>query len=596
MKRKSIVLFICCLMLASFLVACGESEPTQETEQNPGQNTVVMNQDKRQDTNAPGKVVISEAVATATPTPTAEPVMEPALFDKMPEWDAFYAEYGKYYNAVQIEDMFFYAGMFGADVVEAVANSEDTEVIRVAGDKLVEDDLSVKETQKITYYRGEEAWFDVYVINNTESLLPFSECLVSLVLPREAAMEYCRFFDGTYTLEVLRSIKYSEYGAFEEKIKGMGYDTWQDGKTWKVRCIGQSLASVIRNNEKRSKYWVSQLMVMNLTVNLDMGVVDDIEVEAGSEGSYGVYGMCIPEDFDWSNEEFKDSVIAYLSSEDAKYDYWRAPRKIRELDNPELVSVYQGVDAGNYLFMVRGYHAKEERTIYIICDVNNVGIDINNQMTKLSDENRFYTVNSWGREAVDNRYPAGIYIEALAQDILKDKALICTYCDNLITEYKQVDSFEDISAEQLNTIIEYAISEAEDKCYSWGSKVAEIRAAKPCYISFGNAEAEGEHLAENAVWMIIELDLYKNDSDKEWAEFVYVDFYGVYVDLERNRAYCSSTNTMDRYDNFDELLVDTQLTGTPEENIWVTELLPYELAQELKDLYGYEIYDISIEH
>ena len=49
MKRKQIIIFVCCLILTSILVACGESGQTQESGQNPGQNTVVINQDNEQE-------------------------------------------------------------------------------------------------------------------------------------------------------------------------------------------------------------------------------------------------------------------------------------------------------------------------------------------------------------------------------------------------------------------------------------------------------------------------------------------------------------------------------------------------------------------
>ena len=146
----------------------------------------------------------------------------------------------------------------------------------------------------------------------------------------------------------------------------------------------------------------------------------------------------------------------------------------------------------------------------------------------------------------------------------------------------------------MNTIIEVGFDEAM-RAYGWGYE-ENIVEKNPVYITFGNAEKEGEHLENNTIWMVVMVDLVGEDQ-RMWTEYVYVSIENIYINEEtkelvwdriiKNRGY--------RYDDFWELSEDHQLTGTPEENKWVTELLPYDLWEELFNAYNYYVWDGTVE-
>ena len=360
--KKRIILTVCSLMLAVLLAGCDKNE----YEADMRHDSPVAEQEKEQ---------IASSIS--------EVALEPALYEKMPEWDDFYKEYENYYNAIQIEDMFFYTGMLGADVVKVVENSADKEIIAVSGDKLVEADedeylfLFKNETQKITYYRGEEPWFDVYVQNYSGSLLPYSECLVSLVLPREAAIEYCRMIDGSYTSASMKEIKYMEYEDFATKLQKLGYSVTQKENKWTITNESEhSLASVMQNGEVKNIYWTWQEMDTVLEINLDTGLVEDVSLSTDGDSSYGVYGTEIPKDFDWKDETFKNSVVAHFMQEDF-YELYK-------FENIELVSLFEGHNAGHLMAVFRGNNVSDGEITYIGCTDRNVGIDVKNGMTNLT--------------------------------------------------------------------------------------------------------------------------------------------------------------------------------------------------------------------
>lgn len=406
MKRKKVMLIMCVLVLVGVLNACGGSEKEQTNEQ----NTPMVNQNKEQD------VQVSGDASTITEAPILD--VEPKVYERMPEWDAFYAEYGNYYNAIQIEDMFFYAGMFGSDVIEAVANSEDTEIVAVSGDKLLNPDVAEmirkqENFQVITYYRNDTPWFDVYVRNYSESLLPFGDCIVSLVVPYEEAMEYCRFFDGNYTKENLQAIKYSEYDDFSNILQTFNFSVAQNGNIWIVSGLGDfSPASL-----KKSIYWVNHPMVITLEINLDTGMVETVGVELARYSACSVYGKLIPEDFDWSSEKFVNSTLDFHKG---GYAY------PRPLENVELLSVFKGRNQGNFIFIFRGYES-DGTLIYVTREKYNIGIDVQNQAALLS-------------ESLESGDPYIGYSETYAEALemveyaYKDAELICEYRNDLSNE------------------------------------------------------------------------------------------------------------------------------------------------------------------
>ena len=567
------------LLLVSMLAGCAGAE---EGQVDVGQNRTeeLTPTSKAEQGSQKEPEATNELEVTNTPIPEIEPI----LHEKMPEWDAFYAEYDNYYNAIQIEDMFFYTGMLGSEVVEAVANSADTALISIDGNKLIEADeeeyVWSGETQKITYYRGEEPWFDVYVRNYSGSLLPYNECLVSLVMPKEAAKEYCRFIDGTYTFDLMKELKYTEFDSFADKLGRLGYSASQEGNAWIItNDFEHSMASVMKNSEVKSIYWTWQPAQIELNINLDTGFVEDVALSTSGSSDYGVYGRQIPEDFDWSNENFINSLLSYFMG---KEHY-----KLDELEKIELISIFQGENAGHFAVVFRGIRKSDGKVTYIACTDRDRGINAENQIAELTDsiEVPFYVIN---------RIEKNTYVEVLDElksyVFYKDAKLLYEYQEGLIAEYKQMESFADITVEQLNVYIEQAFKKVE------GKFISEIKAMNPVYISYGNV-AEGEHMKNNALWMVVAVDYYSSRYG-DVTEYVYVHFYNLKLNVEANTALIDKDVTVytgERFTDLYDLMVAHSIDGTPEENRWVTELLPANLARQLVDKYGYSIYKLSVQ-
>lgn len=107
-----------------------------------------------------------------------------------------------------------------------------------------------------------------------------------------------------------------------------------------------------------------------------------------------------------------------------------------------------------------------------------------------------------------------------------------------------------------------------------------------------NADVEGDELKENAFWMIVDLEF------ADHAYFTAVDIYNPRINVETNSIVNDSitkVRTSSAYKNYIDLLDKLQLTGTPEENPWITEVMPYEIAKELMDNNDYIFWIDSVD-
>ena len=284
----------------------------------------------------------------------------------------------------------------------------------------------------------------------------------------------------------------------------------------------------------------------------------------GESNSYSCcreFVQSIPENFDWTAQKVKDSLTECLRSECGTEEI-------------EIVAIMENKADEQFLDISCLYRKPASDGAFVYEWAGDMLINYLNEIVEVE---LFYGTYESCAQALED----------------EDGALIATYVDDLITEYKQMNSFADITSEQLNYIIEEAVKRSKNK-YSRNWKVDEIKAVNPCYISFGNAAIEGEHLKENAIWLNTMVDLYGLNTG-EWTEYISFDFNKISIDVEANRVMWDSIDEGAQYADFNELLVATQLTGTPEENRWVTELLPYDMAIELVDKYDYYIFEMTVD-
>lgn len=578
--KKSVLFVLLALMLA--FAGCQNSTPADT----PGTTEAPEIAEKESDAEDEGFVETpdTEKDKELSVTPESKPV-EPKLYERLAAWDDFYEEYDCYYTSVQIEDMFFYPGMMGSEVAEVVASSKDTLITPIAVSNLMEPDKNeytdtneyMDTTQKVTYYRNEQPWFDVYVRNYTDDLLPLADCIVSLVVPSGNAMEYCRFFDGTYTTTSVKEINYKDYEDFSAKMEDVGYTVKKDGGTWEIRSTEEFCPASL---SEQVSYWTMQDIGMYLTIDSETGYVEGMKLEDTyylSDSTCELYTKVIPEEYDWSQEK----CAAGLENLFKRDSYF----KLDQAEEVEVVSVFRGENEAHFICVFKILDGSEGAVSgYRVCETKNIGIDYIGNIAKLSEPVDIFYTQSYE--------DASSYIESLddVYDMEHDAELIYEYNKNLVKEYKVVESFSDITAEQLYEYAALAIKEVKRTWSSW--ELRGLEKEEVSYITFGNADVEGGELNENAFWMIVDLEF----ADRTY--FTAVDIYNPRINVETNRIVndnLTKVKTSSAYNNYIDLLDKLQLGGTPEENPWITEVMPYEIAKELMDKYEYIFWIDSVD-
>lgn len=554
--KKSFVLVLLAMILA--FAGCQESAPANT----PGTTNAPEGTEKEQPVEGEDSTEAPDITKDTEPTATPEPKeVEPKLYDRLAAWDEFYKEYSCYYSAIQIEDMFLYPGMLGSELAEVVAAGKDSVITPVSADKLMEPYVEEwnEETQKVTYYRNEVPWFDVYVRNYTDDLLPYSDCIVTLIMPSEEAMEYCRFFDGTYSLNSIKEISYKDYDGFVASLENTGYTIEKDGSLWRVKSADKFCPASL---SEKVLYWTQHDTLWELQVNSDTGYVSEMNPWLRSIGysQCQLYTAPIPEDYDWSNPKFAEQMLEQFCYGNVE-------------ENAELVSLYKEEREGRFVGVVRTKNALG--TTYKIKSRYNIGMDYNGNLTELNPRPDVYD----SRLGIidDTTY----YVATLGtlNREFRDITLLYEYDKNLIKEIKWVNSFADMTSEYVQKFIDMGAYEA-------GQKMSNVQLT---YVTFGNADKESGDIEHNAIWLAYK-GTYQN---KE--RYVHLGYYMPRIDLERELVVFSDWFCTNRYDDYEYMKKDCVLTGTPEENPYVTELLPYSFYEELSDKYGYVLDKNSVE-
>ncbi|MBR2407913.1 MAG: hypothetical protein IKB07_03055 [Lachnospiraceae bacterium] len=570
MKKKALIYIGCIAMLAGMLTGCGTNAETSNSKNEKTEKEVVQESVTNQTPETTDSV--------ASEVPESATTSEPKLYDRLSAWDEFYKEYNCYYSAIQIEDMFFHPGMMGSEVAEVVATGKDTAIIQVSVDKLFEPDEEegICETQKVTYYRNETPWFDVYVRNYTGELLPFGDCIVSLIVPREAAMEYCRFFDGTYSLSSIKKITYKDYDKFSASLENTGYFVEKDGSTWRVKSTEEFCPASL---SEKVLYWTSHDIWMDMKIDSDTGCVTEMTPweRALDYSECQFYTASIPEDYDWSKTENEKR----LAGVDISLDFWNVNFREEEVE-VEVVSVFKCED-GNFVLV---YREKDMESGELLCyKVGSAKIEMD------------WTGYIIAPEFMRWRARTDAYVLALdsAEQIYSINAetdLLYEYDKNLIIECKTVNSFADITADHVYQMAEIATEKAKEELW----RTYDIGFAGVNYMTFANVNKITEHeLAENsnAFWMVIAF--HHEDGD---VEYVAVDFYNPHIAVETNKIIWDSDTilyTSRAYSDLHRLLEDIGLSGAAKENSWVTEAMPQDLYREVNEKYGYLIMRDSLD-
>lgn len=562
--KKSILLVLLAMMLA--FAGCQEEKPANV----PGTTKAPEGTETEQPVADADSTEAPDTTKDTEPTATPEPKeVDPKLYERLDSWDEFYKEYNCYYTAIQIEDMFLHPGMLGSELVEAVASSKDTAIKPVSVDKLMEPYVEEwnEETQKVTYYRNEVPWFDVYVRNYTDDLLPYSDCIVTLIMPSEEAMEYCRFFDGTYSLNSIKEINYKDYDGFVASLENTGYTVEKDGSLWRVISADKFCPASL---SEKVLYWTQHDTWWELQVNLDTGYVAEMNPWLRSIGysQCQLYTAPIPEDYDWSNPKFAVQMLEQFCYGNVE-------------ENTELVALFKEEKEGRFVGILR--FKDTSGTTYKIRSRYNIGMDYNGNLTKLNPRPDVYDGSGHGAEDTDS------YVFALNElkNNFRNIELLCEYDKNLVREHKVVNSFEDVTAEQIQQYVDLALEEVKRSYRS--SELKQLKYTNLLYCTLGNAEKEKSELKENGFWIIIELGF------NTGVAYNSVDVYNPRVDVETGQIIRDQLSRVvtGRYDDLNFLLRDCQLLGTPEENPWITERMPREMAYELIDKYGYAFIDIT---
>lgn len=354
---------------------------------------------------------------------------------------------------------------------------------------------------------------------------------------------------------------YKDYDKFVASLENTGYTVEKAGTQW---TVSSTEAFCPASLSEKVLYWTEHNVQLYLQIDSDTGYVAKMEPwRRGLPYSQcQFYNAPIPEDYDWSNERFEKQMLEYLCFGSVE-------------ENAELVSLFKEEKEGRYVGVVRIKNASG--TTYKIKSRYNIGIDYNGNLTELNP--RPNIDNSTYKRIDDTTYYAATW--GTLKRTFDDLTLLYEYDKNLIKEVKKVNSFADMTPDYVNRFIQLGAYEASKK----------LDNPQIVYVSFGNAEKEDGDFENNsnAIWLAFK-GTYQN---KEM--YVHLGYYNPLLDLERGFTVHGSSFCTDRYDDYEDMKRDCVLIGSPEENPFVTELLPHAFYEELADKYGYELDKDSVE-
>lgn len=571
---KKSILFVLLAMILAF-AGCQDSAPVNT----PGTTNAPEGTEKEQPVTGADSTEAPDTTKDTEPTATPEPKeVEPKLYDRLAAWDEFYKEYSCYYSAIQIEDMFLYPGMLGSELAEVVASSKDTAITPVSVDKLFDPDVEeyIYDTQKVTYYRNEEPWFDVYVRNYSEDLLPFGECIISLVVPCEDVMEYCRFFDGTYSLSSIKEITYKDYDKLVASLENTGYSVEKDGSTWRLKSTEDFCPASL---SEEVLYWTSHDIWMDMKIDSDTGCVTEMAPweRALDYSECKLYTAPVPEDYDWSKPECETR----LNGIDVSRDRWYL-NEPDDMLKAEVVSVHS-IGEADFAFVYRMKDGETGELVYYkVCDLYDMKID--------------WAGNIIVPESATWIDRTSVYVSSLGfieKEFGKksEVKLLYEYDKNLVKEIKTINSFADITVEHVQQIVEIAAEKAKESVRGSDG----IAARNLLYMTFANVNNVEMELPENynAFWIVISV----TDNSGNTG-FVAVDAYNMRIAMETKEViwdYDTILYSSKVYSNPVRLLEDIGLSGPANENPWVTEAMPLDLYGEIWNKYGYALLEESLD-
>lgn len=571
--KKSFVLVLLAMILA--FAGCQDSAPANI----PGTINAPEGTEKEQPVEGEDSTEAPDTTKDTEPTATQEPKeVEPKLYDRLAAWDEFYKEYSCYYSAIQIEDMFLYPGMLGSELAEVVAASEDTAITPVSVDKLFDPDVEeyIYDTQKVTYYRNETPWFDVYVRNYSEDLLPFGECIISLVVPCEDVMEYCRFFDGTYSLSSIKEITYKDYDKLVASLENTGYSVEKDGSTWRLKSTEDFCPASL---SEEVLYWTSHDIWIDMKIDSDTGCVTEMAPweRALDYSECKLYTAPIPEDYDWSKPECETR----LNGIDVSRDRWYL-NEPDDMLKAEVVSVHS-IGEADFAFVYRMKDGETGELVYYkVCDLYDMKID--------------WAGNIIVPESATWIDRTSVYVSSLGfieKEFGKktEVKLLYEYDKNLVKEIKTINSFADITVEHVQQLTEMAMYNAEKNV----REIEQIVDKRLFHMTFTNVDKIAGELTHdsNVFWVVIQFSRANGE-----AQFVEVDVYNPRIALETNEIIWDSDTIFYASKSYSDpyrLLEDVGLSGTADENPWVTEAMPLDLYDEVRNKYKYNLWNQSLD-
>jgi len=435
--KNPVVQLLLMTVIVLFLAGCTNKDVSPANK-----DTSNVNQEKDSpQTNIPK---VENEQITGTPI-TEEPVVaEPKVYERLPVWDDFYKKYGTFYSAIQIEDMFFYPGMMGAELYSTIENSADVLIENIVQTMLLEADegafLQSDETTKLTYMRGGTPWFYDYFRNHTGDLAALSDCIVSLVIPTKEAIPYCRFFDGTYTEASLLQISYSGVEQLAALLESYSYNLEKDG--YNIRITSPDIYSMASLSDE-NLYYTRQTSTMFLEVNATTGLLNNISVEALSSSDCMIYTCVIPTEYKWTEGNLKQVLDTFLSGNPSP--------SIVNADNAELIYLFRAGEVETFYCFVKSIPEGENSPVYVGAELCNYGLNYNNEFVPLEYYLSNYVAYSEPQPSYFDilssykLYPVESYnIELIYEKMSKD---------NLIKEFT---SFEDMSEEDIAAFIDYA--------------------------------------------------------------------------------------------------------------------------------------------
>ncbi|MBP3617981.1 MAG: hypothetical protein J6J38_08080 [Lachnospiraceae bacterium] len=571
---KKSILFVLLAMILAF-AGCQDSVPVNT----PGTTNAPEGTEKEQPVTGADSTEAPDTTKDTEPTATPEPKeVEPKLYDRLAAWDEFYKEYSCYYSAIQIEDMFLYPGMLGSELAKMVATSEDTAITPVSVDKLFDPDVEeyIYDTQKVTYYRNETPWFDVYVRNYSEDLLPFGECIISLVVPCEDVMEYCRFFDGTYSLSSIKEITYKDYDKLVASLENTGYSVEKDGSTWRLKSTEDFCPASL---SEEVLYWTSHDIWMDMKIDSDTGCVTEMAPweRALDYSECKLYTAPIPEDYDWSKPECETR----LNGIDVSRDRWYL-NEPDDMLKAEVVSVHS-IGEADFAFVYRMKDGETGELVYYkVCDLYDMKID--------------WAGNIIVPESATWIDRTSVYVSSLGfieKEFGKksEVKLLYEYDKNLVKEIKTINSFADITVEHVQQLTEMAMYNAEKNV----REIEQIVDKRLFHMTFTNVDKIAGELTHdsNVFWVVIQFSRANGE-----AQFVEVDVYNPRIALETNEIIWDSDTIFYASKSYSDpyrLLEDVGLSGTADENPWVTEAMPLDLYDEVRNKYKYNLWNQSLD-